>query len=180
MGCDIHRYVEYKRKKDIHWKSTPISGLGTQNYTLFGFLEEGIRENHNPEKYYIHEALGLPDDIGFYAEEDFYLTVNDEYINDDRCISVEKANEYINKWPYLKIIKNNKGEILKIQNPNWYGMTYINFEEFNRIIESFKRYLIDNNIFDYYIPTSVLATYHYMKTYNDRGYDTRMVYWFDS
>ncbi len=186
MGCDIHRYLEYKDKNADHWYSTPISGQGFQNYALFGFLEEGVREIHNPEKYYIHEPVGLPEDIGFHAKHDFYLTVNDEYASKEyeKCITKEKAEKYITDWPYLKVIKNKDDEIEKIQDPNWYGMTYIDLEEFDKIIESYKKYLIKEEdipekFIDFYI-IEIMATYNYMKTYNDCGYQTRIVYWFDS
>jgi hypothetical protein len=186
MGCDIHRYVEYKNKQG-EWKSTAINGLGLQNYDLFGLMEEGIRTDHDPEKYHVHVPVGMPEQMGFFAFDDFYYKVNDEYAEREynHCISVEKAKELEEKYPYLdKQYAEDGKTLIRIQDPNWYGITYISLDEFNEIINSYKMYLMKEyninekeiNLCSMYIN----AVYNYMKTFKDCGYETRLVYWFDS
>lgn len=188
MGCDIHRYVEYKNKFG-RWESTDIRGLGHQNYEFFGFLEDGIRSDHNHELYYIHEPIGFPADAAFYTIEDYFKKIEDEYAAKgcENYITSEKGKEYSEKWPYLiKIFSSEEPDKLtRIQNPNWYGATWISLEEFKQIIDSYKKYLVNEypgeitevNVDNYTL--YIDAIYNFMKTYEDKGLETRLVYWFD-
>lgn len=179
MGCDLHRYVEYRGAGD-NWSSTPISGLGNRNYDWFGFLCDGVRSQHDPEEYYTHEPIGFPDDAGISSFHDFFMKEKDAKGND----------WYKNRGEYLKRARRRSVFTGKdedfIQNPDFYGATYIYLDEYLKLLDSYKKFLrkdysdemsSSTDIDNWTVELDAIA--EYMKAYEKQGMRTRIVYWFD-
>lgn len=84
MGCDIHMYVEYKRKNENVWKTGDYfvkGGVwaeddgyarkelhGSRNYTLFTTLA-GVRD-YGEGNSIVSEPRGLPVDVSDYVKQE--------------------------------------------------------------------------------------------------------------
>ena len=67
MGCDIHCYIEYKKKNDDHWRSFGGRINPGRNYTLFGVMA-GVRCDG-----LLYPLRGFPEDAAFQAISDNHL-----------------------------------------------------------------------------------------------------------
>lgn len=168
MGCDIHMYVEYKRKD-----SDFIDNFGSRinpgrNYTLFGLLAKGVRRDI-PEGV---EPKGIPaDKLGGRTEQDLHLYISDEYANHDGYCSLEKAIEWGGQ-----IIKDGAGNPFKTLHPDWHSHSWLTVEEYKRVIDLY-RSEYESTVGkepEYY---ALLAS---MEAFKNSGYEPRIVYWFDN
>lgn len=94
MGCDVHMYVEYKRKANINheWRcgdyfrvDNPLTEkpaikrvdlYGERDYSLFAVLAD-VRNSNLCE--YISEPKGLPDDATDYVRREYAAWGNDAH-----------------------------------------------------------------------------------------------------
>lgn len=179
MGCDLHRYVEYKGTGD-NWSSTPISGLGKRNYDWFGFICKGVRRDHDPEEYHVHEPIGFPDDAGLVSFHDFFIPENE---NKNKSW-YGKLEQYLKRGKRYSLATGKEEDF--IQHPDYYGATYIYLDEFLELLDSFKKFLkkeyseeitAKTDINNWTVELDAIADY--MKAYEKQGFKTRIVYWFD-
>ena len=103
-------YVEYRRKgsDSKHW-----SGFGGRinpgrNYSLFGILSRGVRSNV-PTGF---EPKGLPTDLGWYSADDAFLWIDDEYQDQEKYCSMERAERWGGK------IYHRDGKPFKTDHPD--------------------------------------------------------------
>src|SRR6187402_1194947 len=63
MGCDIHLFIQYKRKKEASWHDFGGRIRVWADYNLFGLLAHGVRTFPDPEGYAVK---GIPADLEKY------------------------------------------------------------------------------------------------------------------
>lgn len=168
-------YPEYKLKDGGIWYSCGPTGISCRDYDIFGLLCEGVRTLYSDA--YGDVTLtpnGFPEDASLLTTSDYYYAVNDEYA--DKCwegyITSEQAKKIKDKFGYDEFEAYRKKWI---RNPDFYGASHINLEEFREVLDNYSRiHGHDPNV-------EYEALYQYLKTFNDKGlYDVRLVYWFDS
>lgn len=177
MGCDIHMYIEYKRKEDKKFTNFGNCLNPGRNYFLFGLLCKGVRSD-------LEEGLdpkGLPerDTLGWRTKSDSILRIDDEFAENDytgEWTTLEKAK----RWEAngAVIFNNANGIPTYVTNPDWHSHTYINTEEFR---EQLIRYYQNPEVImlGYKEPEyeAILAA---MNSFQQNGYDCRIVIWFDN
>lgn len=189
MGCDIHLYMEYKNPTNTwskRWSNFGKRIYVGRNYYMFGLMA-GVRGSQNP----IAAPRGIPDDIDFYTAEDFYYSIEDTNgYNDDgqRTITLENAQ----RWG-TKIELDDKGVPYRIANPDWHTPSWLTFDELTSALLladlAYERNMYDNSdprikeLHQTEAPTFLLeykALSASMETFENAGYNTRIVFWFDN
>lgn len=168
MGCDIHMYVEYKRKKEqeSHYYNYGGRINPGRNYYLFGLLSKGVRTNLDngiPPK-------GLPENISYSATHDYWIHVNDKYSEEGHegyCTS-----EQAEKWQTYGSVydKNSK----RVSNPDWHSHSWLTAEELEQQIEVYKKET------EYGVGVEYMALLASMKEIENHDYECRVVFWFDN
>lgn len=203
MGCDIHGFVEYKRKKDSdHWEPFSLRPLNLdRDYWMFGLIAKGVRSD-------IKEGIeqrGLPENISWACREEFFLTVDDEGGNNDwaeNFVTVKDAQKYVDEHGCKSLMIGDR--IAMVENPNLHSFTWITskeleytLQELEKIAEQQVEVDKENNekfkeaypeLYDkmgdvlipkYNAPT-YKATLAAMKALEESGYETRLVVAFDN
>lgn len=171
MGCDIHMYVEYKRKdneKD-YWMNFGERINPGRNYFMFGILSNGVRSN--PE--FSFDPKGMPeyDSLGYSSRSDALIYITDEEDDNENHTTLKQAL----KWQEYghKIINGRDGKPTWIEHPDWHSHSWLTTEEFEKAM-------------DYYRSQSTYQQPEYeavlsaMKKFEELGFDSRIVFWFDN
>ena len=173
MGCDIHLFVETKRKDSKYedWECSAFKGAFSEiNYGMFGAL-------NNVRNYCEYKPLpnrGLPENVGFNVFHRYYLLIVDK--EEDVCeitCSKKDAEDWVNRG-LSKIVElaNTK----YCSNPDYHSSSWCTVQEFESCVNQvFKTK--DNTFAGAYIEW--LALLNYMKTL-EKEYDVRAVFWFDN
>lgn len=158
MGCDIHCYVEYKYKAIDHWNSFGSEIRLDRNYTLFAKLA-GVR-NYGKVKP-VAERRGMPDDASYEARYANLLFVTtspgEEYITPERAA----------KWVADGISKYVGNDNSWVTHPDWHSHSWLTTQEFAQAIEG-------SGEPQYEV---LLET---LRAFETRGYEARVVFWFDN
>lgn len=157
MGCDIHLFVEYKRKEDKQWWNFGKQFLPGRNYSIFGRMA-GVRGTDEP----ISEPRGIPKDVAWTTEEENTLFVTDEKKEESGYVDKETAQ----KW--IKEGLSEKYDEHRITHPDWHSHSWLNKNEFAEAIKEYKgeeQYM------------AILAVMDFFET---AGYECRVVFWFDN
>lgn len=169
MGCDIHLFIEVKRKGSDHWFAFGSEFRLDRNYWMFGTLSRGVRcvpENS-------HEAKGLPSDTSYTVNEIMYKYVSD--FEDRGNIKPEKAQEYLDKkYSFGKY--NAEGKLTHVSDSDLHSHSWLTFEEYKQALEWYKQ--SDKNF--YGISPDYLAIRESMQVYENSNFDTRVVFAFDN
>lgn len=168
MGCDIHLYVEYKKKGvgDRHWLGFGNGFRLDRNYSMFGILSKGVRSEFK----FSYPQRGMPEDAGTTSLNDNRIFISET--PSDEYVTLEKAKQYESHG--CKISYRESGEAIWVTHPDWHSHSWLTLEEFKGAIESYTTAHPDHRPVDY---EAVLAS---MKCFDDLGYDTRIVFWFDN
>lgn len=161
MGCDIHAYIESKRKDSAHWCGFGGRINPGRHYRLFGKLA-GVRSDGC-----LIEPRGVPDDLGWDSSDDYWLAVNDKYAEDEGYCSQESALNYIKHGSRVKLNKDNTMD--KVEHPDWHTPSWLNASELEAALDG------ENGYVDEY--KAMLAA---MKSLESSGKDVRVVFWFDN
>lgn len=198
MGADIHMYIEYTEKSelekyqrgekfDIHgeptkpyWRDFGSKINPGRNYWMFGFLSKGVRSNFSngmPQK-------GLPpfDELAYNSRNDSvcYITENADSV--DNSVTIDTAM----KWAEYgrKIINNRDGKPTWVEHPDWHSHNWLTTEEFETAINNYVEYCrldsegeVGETIG---APIEYLAILSVMKTFEENGFVSRLVFWFDN
>jgi hypothetical protein len=168
MGCDIHMYIEYKRKNTTtnNWNNFGSKINPGRNYWMFGLMSKGVRCEFEES----FEAKGMPEDAGYYTRDDNQLYITDTG-NEEDCCTIEKAKQwesYGGKITYEKDIPK------WVTHPDWHSHTWLTIEEYERVIDSYNKKAGAEPEPEY---EAVLAA---MKKLAELGNDVRIVLWFDN
>ena|SRR6478752_3461864 len=152
MGCDIHMYVEYKRKDSDRWSYFGKRINPGRNYRIFTNLASVRGESDNKPK-------GMPEDAGYASRNDNIMYISD--VESENSVTREKANRWVNDG-YSKIVDEKW-----VTNPDWHSHSWATIEEM-------KSALGDSEEPEY---RALIAA---MESFRLSGYDVRVVYWFDN
>lgn len=159
MGCDIHAYIEYKRKDGKNWHGFGGRINPGRNYFLFGRLADGVRGN-GPA---VVPTRGIPDDAGWEVRDDGFLFITEDGQGDD-CCTLEQAGQ----WAPGKEWKIHD----KIPHPDWHSHSWATTQEWEDAIKPCTE------------PGSqdpeYVAILGAMKIFEEMGFVSRVVYWFDN
>jgi hypothetical protein len=160
MGCDIHAYVEHKNKNYDHWSALSDELSLGRYYGVFGRIA-GVRCDGC-----LVEPKGIPEDLSWQAEGNYWLRVNDTYKDDDDYCSTEDAMRWIKNGCRVKLKADNT--IDRVEHPDWHTPTWLTADELEAClvgIEDGAEY------------KAVLAA---MKSLEASNRDVRLVLWFDN
>lgn len=166
-------YIEYGSKaKDTNpewkWQSfSPRLNAG-RNYLMFGILCKGVRTNPT----FSFEGKGLPENLGLYARVDSRLFISDSSPDEEGHCSMEEAERYSRVGH--KIIEQ-QGKPTWVEHPDWHSHTWLTLEEFEAALNFYN----ENAQPKWELPEyeAILAA---MKRFDEMGYDTRLIFWFDN
>ena len=142
MGCDIHMYVEYCNDLEKpYWLSIGKVHPG-RNYSMFEAMA-GVRGNLPG----IVQPKGLPKDLAYDAENDFYLRVNDKYEEQEGYCSSENADRWVKNGSSIDKFYGQNGEYRKVTHPDWHTPSWLTAQEYDaaislaeeRLVHWFKR-----------------------------------------
>lgn len=111
MGCDIHCYIEWRKKNDdAQWRSFGKRINPGRNYWMFGAMG-GVRTEHIP----FLEPRGFPDDCGYAAFNDNTIYISETQEEDTKhedgeyYYSRKHANECVDKG-YCQFVTRGTGQ----------------------------------------------------------------------
>lgn len=161
---------------------------------MFGAMA-GVRCAHIP---YI-EPRGVPDGIGFWASDDFWLFVSD-YADGEGFCTPESAQRYIESGSVLrdpaKPLKGNS-----VSHPDWHSHSWLNADEFELAIAAYLKaagFQINTPRLPAPSELTALATVRQdsewalsslteywavlaaMRCFEAQGMESRLVFWFDN
>ena len=171
MGCDIHLFIQYKKKETTSWRAHARSALELpRNYRMFGCLARGVRCDIPGAS---NDAKGIPTDLNDGWTEDELTYVVDEDGPGDTCVPNAKAEEWVAKGSSIWW----RGNFLKrITRPDWHTHSWLTLPEY---LEACILYCQDtNDIID--LPVEYYVIKKILKAYTKKGYDARVVFWFDN
>lgn len=169
MGCDIHAYIEYREKptkENVGYNPWRPFGSRTnlgRNYQMFGRMA-GVRR----EGIAVVQPRGYPDDMGYEAEHDATLYVDDKSSEESGFCSTARAEG----WVKSGSSERWKGTTTRISNPDWHTPSWLTGDEFKKAIEEYQ----SGGEKD----VSYLAALAAMKMFEAEGYESRIVFWFDN
>lgn len=169
MGCDIHCYIEYRRKPP-HEGIEQWSGFGGRinpgrDYAMFGKLA-GVRNYSETQP--IAEPRGYPDDAGYDANDDYWLYISD-YDDDGHCTK-DRAEEYIKYGSRYR--KDLIGNNTWVSSPDWHSVSWLTPNEWEQAVTEAPAEHTDRVEYK-----TILDT---MRSFERQGYDSRIVFWFDN
>jgi len=158
MGCDIHCYIEYKRKDWNSW--SPFGGCINpgRNYRLFAALA-GVRNAYDILP--VVEPRGYPTDAAYMAESDNWLFVRDGKY-EGHC-SRESAERYVASCGS----RYKDSEKAFVSNPDWHSHSWLTPDEYGQAIGTM----------DAPGYRAILAA---MRSFETDGHKARIIFWFDN
>jgi len=159
MGCDIHAYIEFKRKGRDHWRSFGGRINPGRNYFLFGRLADGVRGD-GPA---LVPTRGMPSDVGSYARDDGFLFITEDGQGND-CCTLENAR----RWEPSKEWKLHDF----VPHPDWHSHSWATAKEWE---DAIKPCMEGQHQEPQYV--AILAA---MQSLEKSGSEVRIVYWFDN
>lgn len=174
MGCDIHMYVEYKRKNDSDKQFRNFGGRINpgRNYYMFGLLAKGVRSDNEAG----FETKGLPDkdSLGWRTSDDAFIRINDKYAEeDDNYCTLEDAR----KWAkYGRKIYNYNDEPTWVDHPDWHSHTWLTSLEYSSVIDKYNTHPEAAK----YKEAEYEAVLAVLNSLENNGMETRVVFWFDN
>lgn len=162
MGCDIHTYLEYQVADD-YWRCL-ISNGGSRDYSMFGILA-GVRCDgcHIPPR-------GMPEGrLSWEVREAASVRIAADETQKDwegYC-----TREQAKQWgePIFE-----EGGTKYIRNPDWHSHSWLTADE---LADCLAKYMF--NVGEC-CSVEWDATLAAMRALEDRGYKTRLTFWFDN
>lgn len=162
MGCDIHCYIEYKKPDSDRWYSFGRSINPGRWYTLFERLA-GVRGE--PEKAIV-KPRGIPDDLAFFAEDDWWLFIVDDC--SDEAPSGMCTRKQARDWHKLgsRYKADREGFTTWVEHPDWHTPSWVTPDEWQEATKEANE--------EYH---AMLAA---MRELERHGNSCRVVFWFDN
>lgn len=160
MGCDIHTFIEYKKKDSDRWM--PLGGhlRLDRHYGVFGRIA-GVRCDGC-----LIEPRGIPDDLSYESEPYYWLRVDNQFKDDDGYCSTEQALSWIKYGSRVKLKENR--EIDRVEHPDYHTPTWLTASELEAC-------LVDMHDTERY--TAVVAA---LRSFEQQGFDSRLIIFFDN
>lgn len=163
MGCDIHCYIEYRPLNQEHLSQDDWSHFGGRinpgrNYDLFARLA-GVRNYDEIEP--VAKPRGFPEDAGYAARGAYWMYVSNSTA-EGHC-SPERAE----RWVESGASKYRDAEKTYVSNPDWHSHSWLTPDEFAIAIGGSGEPEYD----------AILAA---MRSFEENGFQARIVFWFDN
>lgn len=171
MGCDIHLYVEGRKRGTTSWQ--PYGGRFSERiYGMFAKLAD-VRNYSGITP--ISQPRGVPSDVSWSVKNDYCYFVVDEPTEDESCILKGDALEYIQKgWSSYFPPGDSDGRF--ITRPDWHSASYVPTDEFEVCVHNI---FLKDGVWhgDYTTYRAVLAM---MRELELCDVECRAVFWFDN
>lgn len=171
MGCDIHLFIEVKRKSSKHWFGFGGQFQLTRNYWMFGILAKGVRT----EPAHSYEPRQIPIDSASGAVEELMLYINDEN-PEHKYETTENAMERELKSRAF-VWRDETGKPTHVSDVDIHHHSWLTMDEYAKAIEWFNEDAKEEN---FTCPVDYVAVLSAMKTFSEQGYDCRVVFGFDN
>jgi len=183
MGCDIHMYLEYSmkskssktdaEKQNAYWVNFGSHFNPGRHYDLFGFLSKGVRGGDSKDAF---TPKGIPENIGAFTFEDYYMFVIDDDEGDfEGCVNLKTAIEWVENYGsdalYRDMTTDGAKVLTHVASPDWHSMNVITLEEYKLALDNFGTSL---GLVEF---LAILAA---MENLEANGHETRLVFWFDN
>lgn len=208
MGCDIHCYIEYrsrdKNDEDKKWRSFGGRINPDRNYLMFWLMAD-VRGYGNSG---LFKPKGLPEGLSYSAEEDNLIYITDDKkceCGECGCVSAEKAAKWV-KSGSSEYKYNSEGKITWVTHPDWHSHSWLSLEEFRQVLEAYKveeqkeweelekgRLELLNSVEEskrsdswvnvpckHNLAVKYQAIEAVMSRFEELGYESRLVFWFDN
>jgi len=162
MGCDIHCYIEHRvklltSKYDERWQSFGGRINPGRNYDIFAKLA-GVRSYGDSER---PKPKGLPENLGYYAKSDSRLFISEKQPDYEGNCSPESAKRWIESGS-----SKMDGEHW-VTHPDHHSHSWCDADELEKAV--------GNSDEPEY--KAVIAA---MRSFEQQGRISRLVYWFDN
>ena len=158
MGCDIHAYMEY-RKKGGNWRDFGSRINPGRHYGIFGRLADGVRGD-GPA---VAPTRGFPPDSAYAAKDDCFLFITETGEGEGEC-TIEQAD----RWEPGKEHKIHE----RTPQPDWHSHSWVTSKEFEDAVSIVKD--------DPASEPEYVAMLCALKAFEEMGFETRVVFWFDN
>lgn len=160
MGCDIHCYIEYREKDSGRWRDFGGRINPGRNYAVFERMA-GVRGDTA-----MFEPRGLPENISHASQNDSRLYITNDGAGDDEC-SKENADRWI-KSGCSKLVDEKW-----VTNPDWHSHSWLTAQELESAVDAAQdKY--GQSAQEY---RAIIAA---MRCFEELGYVSRVVFWFDN
>ena len=166
MGCDIHTYVEYREPGYNGWISFGGRINPGRDYEMFGYIA-GARMGIA-----LTPAKGIPSNLGYRANSDWYLIIDDKFANMDGYTSLKNALQWQKQGHKIIEHPDRPGMPWQIEHPDWHTPTWLTLKEYRACLleNPDGREIVD----DYWAIEGAMAALV------KRDNDVRLVCWFDN
>ena len=177
MGCDIHMVMEYRAAPGAEdqapwwWSFGGVCNPG-RDYALFNRLA-GVR---GPEHGALIPARGLPDAFSSEVRHEVLLSVVDKPQRDkeidwnDRTVELSKADDWVRSGSSQLV---RVGEYDYVTHPDYHSYSWLTLGEYAGV-------LLDLHARGEQLAPGYWAIQAALATFADRGYEARVVFWFDN
>lgn len=169
MGCDIHAFVEYKRRADSeNWRSFGKEFRLDRNYLMFGLLA-GVRVDVTP----VAEARGIPSDIGYSVREEYtrYVVKDEDYHDEPNHIDRTRAEKWVADGSSTWFDKDHHW----ITDPDGHTHSWVTTKEYEKCLSKYASEDTGGwSTADY---KAILAV---LQLFESEGFEARLVFWFDN
>lgn len=178
-----------------------------RNYGIFTLMA-GVRSWGKEDEQLLFKPKELLEGLGYSARSDNYLYITTgEECKCGECINVtaEKAKKWVESGS-SKYVNNQRGEPTWVSHPDWHSHSWLSVEEFRQVLEKYKVVeqkdwelresdrlaLINqckeslkenswlNDPCDHYDEPRYHAMLAAMEKFEEMGYESRLVFWFDN
>lgn len=164
MGCDIHAFIEYKDKRSESWNPFGSEIHLDRNYSIFGFMCNGVRSDHNNG----YSARGLPSDLAYNAKGANWLYITDDK-DEPNTATLEEALKWHRDGKGSIIKYDSKGDPQYVEHPDWHSHSWLTTTEYNDCLNK-----------AFYTSPDYLAVLASMKSFKENNCDVRLIFWFDN
>lgn len=166
MGCDIHMFIEYKKPNaNDRWRSFGKEFRLNRNYLMFGILAQ-VRCVTT----FSFEPKGIPEDLAYNAEDEFYLYVSEQ--ESEGNINPENAAIWIENYKRLKTVYRD-GKLIYIQSTDNHTPSSLTLEEYAEAMSEYDKV-------KHWDEPEYLAILSAMQKLSEFKNQVRIVFWFDN
>lgn len=181
MSCDIHAFVEHRKKNpenqeyDGGWLTVFGSELSlSRNYDMFALLA-GVRNLRRLKP--IVEPRGIPKDLSWLPDMKAYLTISEKFSGEPGYTSLRKAEEW-HRQTGQKIEMRN-GKPWRVEYPDWHSHSWLTRKELKDVFAAYQK-LINGSFQSEAFTADYRALLAAIDVYENLGFETRFVFWFDN
>lgn len=171
MGCDIHLFIEYRKKESKSgWWSFGAEFHLDRNYAMFGVLANvrvDVEDGFKPKGILEEGSMALR------TNDALFLTIT-ETGEEEYATTLSQAETWAG-WGNKMVFRKN-GDPWKIQDPDSHSHSWLTLEEYRQATQIFAKSFPKLTLNEDYL--AVLAAME--KLEDDGKNEVRVVFWFDN